>query len=174
MQGLPFPDASFDFVYIRFMYAVIPATMWATVMQEIFRITRPGGWVESLESLPYAVKQRDGMATIINWFSDLLRHRGVDPLVALKISHLMQESGLMQITTREIGPTKNETQGLEEKRQKRESGLGLIETMHDPIIAAGITTLEIYEAAAEKARIELQATDKIGGFSTYVNTGQRP
>jgi ubiquinone/menaquinone biosynthesis C-methylase UbiE len=46
MNGIPFPDESFDFVYMRHMWTSIPASMWPTVIEEVVRVTRSGGWIE--------------------------------------------------------------------------------------------------------------------------------
>ncbi len=49
LEGLPFPDASFDFVHMRLLYLAIPHDRWPSVVSELVRVARPGGWVESLE-----------------------------------------------------------------------------------------------------------------------------
>src|SRR5579883_2951423 len=70
LEGLPFPDASFDFVHMRLLVAGIPHDRWPGVIKELARVTQPGGWVESVESPSL---QRGGPATerIIQWIRDL-------------------------------------------------------------------------------------------------------
>ncbi|HEY7202296.1 MAG TPA: class I SAM-dependent methyltransferase [Candidatus Dormibacteraeota bacterium] len=49
LQGLPFPDDTFDFVHQRLMVTALPLTMWPGVVADLLRVTRPGGWVELVE-----------------------------------------------------------------------------------------------------------------------------
>src|SRR5262249_2787590 len=49
LEGLPFPDGRFDFVHMRLMILALPADRWAFVVNELARVTRLGGWVESVE-----------------------------------------------------------------------------------------------------------------------------
>jgi ubiquinone/menaquinone biosynthesis C-methylase UbiE len=174
LQGLPFPDATFDFTYMRLMYNALPAQSWSFVVGELIRVTRPGGWVESLEALPFAVQQREGMSAIISWYSEALRKRGVDPLVALKIPHLLKSGGLVALTSREMSPAQSEPQGSEERIASRETALKMIDNLREGIVAAGITTPEVYEQTAVKARNEVQSTWNVGGFNMYINFGQKP
>src|SRR5689334_10014737 len=46
LEGLPFPDASFDFVHQRLLFFAIPSDRWQFLLNELARVTRPGGWVE--------------------------------------------------------------------------------------------------------------------------------
>jgi SAM-dependent methyltransferase len=49
LQGLPFRDAAFDFVHQRLLFLGIPAGSWQEVIQDLVRVTRPGGWIELVE-----------------------------------------------------------------------------------------------------------------------------
>ena len=42
-----YPDNSFDYVHIRYLFGSIPD--WDALFQEAFRVLKPGGYVESLE-----------------------------------------------------------------------------------------------------------------------------
>src|SRR4051812_19930464 len=48
-QGLPFEDDTFDFVYQRFMIMGYLAKDWPFVIQELVRVTKPGGIIELTE-----------------------------------------------------------------------------------------------------------------------------
>ncbi len=50
LQRLPFPNDTFDYVHQRLLVGAIPAVKWPDVLRELVRVTRPGGWVELLES----------------------------------------------------------------------------------------------------------------------------
>jgi ubiquinone/menaquinone biosynthesis C-methylase UbiE len=49
LQPLNFPDNSFDLVNARFIAGFVPRTGWAKLLQECFRITRPGGIIRLTE-----------------------------------------------------------------------------------------------------------------------------
>lgn len=49
VDGLPFPDASFDFVHQRLLRAGLPLRAWPAAVAELVRVTRPGGLVELVE-----------------------------------------------------------------------------------------------------------------------------
>jgi SAM-dependent methyltransferase len=50
LHGLPFADDSFDYTHQRLMVTALPLTTWPRVIEDIVRVTRPGGWVELVES----------------------------------------------------------------------------------------------------------------------------
>jgi hypothetical protein len=47
--GLPFLEGSFDFVHQRLLFLAIPTASWPALVQDLVRVTRPGGWVELVE-----------------------------------------------------------------------------------------------------------------------------
>ncbi|RAQ97136.1 class I SAM-dependent methyltransferase [Thermogemmatispora tikiterensis] len=49
LQGLPFDDNSFDFVHQRLLVLAIPQAAWPAAVQELARVTAPGGWLELVE-----------------------------------------------------------------------------------------------------------------------------
>lgn len=49
LKPLPFPDNSFDLVNARFMVGVIMRDIWPQVVDELYRIVRPGGIIRLTE-----------------------------------------------------------------------------------------------------------------------------
>src|SRR5215469_1382768 len=49
-EGLPFGDNTFDFVHMRLLIMAIPHDQWPQVVRELVRVTRLGGWIESVET----------------------------------------------------------------------------------------------------------------------------
>ena len=49
MEIFPFSDKTFDVVHLRCLGTGIPAPRWKDLVQEVARLTAPGGWVESVE-----------------------------------------------------------------------------------------------------------------------------
>nr|CAG8553010.1 9364_t:CDS:2 [Entrophospora candida] len=52
-SGLPFPDDTFDFVYQKFMGLFINENKWMKHIEELIRITKPGGWIEIMDIDPF-------------------------------------------------------------------------------------------------------------------------
>lgn len=46
LKGLPFPDNTFDFVFQRFHELCFRKKEWPIVLEELKRVTKPGGWIE--------------------------------------------------------------------------------------------------------------------------------
>lgn len=49
LEPLPFPDASFDYVHIRFILQGVPEDKWVDIFSEARRILAPGGVLEVVE-----------------------------------------------------------------------------------------------------------------------------
>src|SRR5438128_1796253 len=50
LDGIPWPDEHFDFVYQRFMMFSYTVEQWDYVIKELLRVTKKGGCVELFES----------------------------------------------------------------------------------------------------------------------------
>lgn len=50
LQGLPFPDHSFDYIHIRLINSGIPEDKWEYFLSEVVRVLTPTGQLEILES----------------------------------------------------------------------------------------------------------------------------
>ncbi|CAG8583660.1 5371_t:CDS:2, partial [Paraglomus occultum] len=51
LKGLPFEDNFFGLIYLRFLNRSFTKTDWQTkLLDEIMRVTKPGGWIETMES----------------------------------------------------------------------------------------------------------------------------
>jgi ubiquinone/menaquinone biosynthesis C-methylase UbiE len=49
LEGLPFADNTFDFVYMRFLMTAFTEDDWQKVVKELIRVCKPNGWVEFME-----------------------------------------------------------------------------------------------------------------------------
>ncbi|CAG8457349.1 2179_t:CDS:2, partial [Dentiscutata erythropus] len=57
LEGLPFDDNEFDYVFMRYMSVSIKKDQWLSVLKDIKRVMKPGGVIESVElnSFPYSM-----------------------------------------------------------------------------------------------------------------------
>ncbi|KAJ3292474.1 hypothetical protein HK104_005282 [Borealophlyctis nickersoniae] len=49
LRPFPFADASYDYVHMRSLFLAIPDRQWPSVVAEIVRVLKPGGYVELVE-----------------------------------------------------------------------------------------------------------------------------
>ncbi|HLJ80385.1 MAG TPA: class I SAM-dependent methyltransferase [Ktedonobacterales bacterium] len=97
LEGLPFADHSFDFVHMRLLIMAIPHDRWPFVVNELIRVTRLGGWVESVET---TILQNGGpaMKQIIGWSTAILGRRGVDLMDGERVGDLLRAGRLEHVT----------------------------------------------------------------------------
>ncbi len=173
-QPLPFADASFDFVFMGNLRGAVPATAWPTVMHEIARILRPGGWAESIVPISMVKNNTPGVAQIFEWAAEQDRRQGRDPLIALKIPQLMKDCGLINVTTEEVLQSLRTAFDARSRERRTISGSRVIAEARAGIIAAGIATEEEYDRAGALARTELATNQQRAGNNTYDTFAQRP
>ncbi len=102
LEGLPFPDASFDFTHQRLLFFAIPSNRWQFVLNELYRVTRPGGWVEIVEG-HYGY---DPMGPAAQRISDVMlqamQRRGIDPRNSARLEQYLYTAGLSPVQTRTV------------------------------------------------------------------------
>ncbi|RIA97153.1 S-adenosyl-L-methionine-dependent methyltransferase [Glomus cerebriforme] len=54
MEGLPFPDDTFDFVHQRFFTSVNETDWQEYILPDMVRVLKPGGWIELMELSPFS------------------------------------------------------------------------------------------------------------------------
>ncbi len=97
LEELPFPDMTFDFVHQRFLHVAIPVTQWQHVIQELKRVTRPGGWIELAESDQLIQRAGPAMSQLTQWGLQWSQQRDIDPRVCVRLPVLLKAAGLINI-----------------------------------------------------------------------------
>jgi len=169
LNGLPFADASFDFVHMRLMLFSIPAADWPTVLQELVRVTRVGGWVESVET---GAHQRCGpaMELLVAWINQMTRQHGIDATLGPQVGEMLGALGLTQQVRRTIElPVGRHGGRLGAMAQT--DVVGVLNGLKAPVAALGITSAADYETALATALAELDLHRGVLPF--YVAYGQR-
>lgn len=170
LDGLPFPDASFDFVHMRLLLFAIPADRWPAVVRELVRVTKPGGWVESVET---GAQQQGGpaMEKIVAWITEASLRRGVDPALGPHIGDLMHKAGLTQISTSGIQMPVGRYGGRLGNMAAADV-FGVVGGVKALVVAQGLATAEAYDLAMEQARRDLNDYRCVLPF--YIAYGRRP
>jgi ubiquinone/menaquinone biosynthesis C-methylase UbiE len=102
LQGLPFRDDTIDFTHQRFLVGAIPTQDWPRVVQELARVTRPGGWIELLEFSITIANAGPVTEQLYKWLQDICLSRGIDLTRAEEIDMLLTQAGLRQVRQQPI------------------------------------------------------------------------
>ncbi|HET8911809.1 MAG TPA: class I SAM-dependent methyltransferase [Ktedonobacteraceae bacterium] len=96
-QGLPFRTGQFAYVHQRLLGAALPLASWPWVIQELKRVTRPGGWVELIEM--GNTFHRAGPATeqMLAWWMALSATKGIETSQLSLIGEFLQRAGFLPV-----------------------------------------------------------------------------
>ncbi|KAG0240129.1 hypothetical protein BGX31_002238 [Mortierella sp. GBA43] len=101
LQGISQPDNSFDVAYQRSVAPGFTLENWKQSVQEAFRVLKPGGWFESVES---DVTVQDAGVFTSKCFELIqlsMGSRKVDPTVVRALDKLMVEAGFVDVQVKE-------------------------------------------------------------------------
>jgi ubiquinone/menaquinone biosynthesis C-methylase UbiE len=99
LDGLPFEDASFDFVHQRLLIFAVPRFSWLPLVKELARVTRRGGWVELVEVNPFIRHIGPSTECIIDLIVQATIQRGLDPDISQHMGALLSAAGLKHVET---------------------------------------------------------------------------
>ncbi|GES97826.1 S-adenosyl-L-methionine-dependent methyltransferase [Rhizophagus clarus] len=95
---LPFDDNSFDYIHMRLMLAVLREEEWkSVVLPELFRILKPGGYIESHEFDFRIVNQGPCMKKLVEGFIQFCKAKNMNPIVCPNIPGYLQENGFIEV-----------------------------------------------------------------------------
>lgn len=172
LEGLPFPDATFDYTHMRLMFLAIPADRWEFVARELIRVTRPGGWVELVEAGPEEHGGPD-LDQLLAWGTEMLQRRGIDANYGSHIGDLLQRARLAQVGTRDLAIPLGVWGERVGKMMETDFFSG-IHALEGVIATMGIATREDFQRtlAAAQAYVNTPKARCVAPF--YVAWGQRP
>jgi hypothetical protein len=97
LQGLPFPDLSFEYVHQRLLVAALPAQRWPAHVQNLARVTRPDGIVELLEVGLTVEQTGPQMQRFLAWGQQVAADQGFDPRLMEHLGDLLEGAGLRRV-----------------------------------------------------------------------------
>lgn len=170
LEGLPFPDATFDFTHMRLLLFAIPEARWPDVTRELVRVTKPGGWIEMVETGP---QQNGGpaMDQIVEWITQASVRRGINPLLGPRIGEFLRENGAVNVSARNVALPVG-AYGGRVGRLAETDVLGVLAGVKGLVASQGIATADEYDSAALTARADLNRYQCSLPF--YIAYGQRP
>ena len=102
LEGLPFADASFDFVHQRLLLLALPADRWPQAIRELIRVTVPGGWVELVEASARSDNAGPANRTVSTWIIAASKKLGIDVTVTDNLPPLLEAAGLVNVKQRAV------------------------------------------------------------------------
>ncbi|MGZ3583241.1 MAG: class I SAM-dependent methyltransferase [Ktedonobacterales bacterium] len=170
LERLPFPDNTFDFVHMRLLLFAIAAEKWPAVAAELVRVTRPGGWVESVETGP----QQDGgpaMDMLVRWITEVSVRRGVDTQLGPRVASFFADAGLINIQKRDVRLPVGRYGGRLGNMAAVDV-FGVMSGVKPLVVAQGITDAQSYDTMLAQARADLDTFQCTLPF--YIAYGQKP
>ncbi|KAI8991356.1 S-adenosyl-L-methionine-dependent methyltransferase [Mycotypha africana] len=101
LQGLPFPDNTFDFVHMRLLIIAFQKKDWPWVLSEIYRVLKPGGIVQLMESDFTEKTNVPIVEKFNNEFIKAMLDLEQDPWIGSKLSHLLEEQNFQVVELKE-------------------------------------------------------------------------
>lgn len=94
-KGLAFADNSFDFVHMRLVVMALPQSAWAPAIAELYRVTKPGGWIELVDTTVTARSPQS--RRWVAWAQAMARMRGIDLTAGARIGEFLRGAGLRDV-----------------------------------------------------------------------------
>jgi SAM-dependent methyltransferase len=104
LQGLPFGDASFDFVHQRLLFSGIPVVAWPDTVRDLVRTCRPGGWIELVEGATRFEPAGPATERLTELLLQLNRSTGLDSnsIVFSSLDSYLVDAGIREVTRRTV------------------------------------------------------------------------
>lgn len=153
LEGLPFSDGSFDFVHMRALVTAIPHDRWPVVIGELARVTRPGGWVESLE-VTFLEGGGPAVNQLMRWLDATIALRGVVFLDGGAVDAVMRSVGLTNVTARKQAMPCGDSGGRAGKMLATDWWT-VLRGIGGMTVAQGVATAEEFDHTLAEAQREL-------------------
>jgi ubiquinone/menaquinone biosynthesis C-methylase UbiE len=159
------PSASFDVVHTRNLLITIPEP--GQVVAEMVRLTRPGGWVTSMEyDMEYALCHPPDPAfqRLCEIFTLAFRRNGADPWIGRRVPALFREAGLVDVEVEARAPI------YPEGHTRRTVRVDLVRSMRPHVVAMGLASeTELNELDADaRAHLSDPRTVTIAGLAFLI------
>ncbi|CAG8519232.1 16806_t:CDS:2 [Dentiscutata heterogama] len=86
INGIPFPDETFDYVHVSLMWSAFTKQQYINVIHELVRVMKYNGWIEIFEPNMDFKNLGNSMKGVQDAFHTKLKENGIDPMIFLDIS----------------------------------------------------------------------------------------
>ncbi len=163
LKPLDFPDNSFDFVNARFLTGFMSKDAWPRLVQECWRVTRPGGFIRLAEFESYisnsaAVEQLNGMIAMSFYkigrsFSPCGLQFATTPM----LGKLLRDAGFQRI--QQMPHIVDCSAGTEAYLSQYQNLMTLFKLLQPFFIQARVATQEEAERLYQQALEEMKSPD---------------
>jgi ubiquinone/menaquinone biosynthesis C-methylase UbiE len=164
------PSGSFDVVHARTLLVTVPEP--AVVATEMVRLTRPGGWVASVEpdtEYMLCYPKNAAFDRISAFFPPVFGRNGADPWIGRRVSELLREAGLEDIGVQVTA------QAYPVGHTRRTIRLDLLKSIRPQVLEMGLASAEELDEldAAARAHLDDPATVVVYGL-LFLTWGRTP
>ncbi|CEG78924.1 hypothetical protein RMATCC62417_13458 [Rhizopus microsporus] len=98
LEGLPYPDNTFDLVHMRLFTLALQYDEWPGVIKELLRVTKPGGLVQIMEAdIETPKESKDAFCKAMTALTTVARQRYQNPRIGKELERLLREAGNTKI-----------------------------------------------------------------------------
>ncbi|GCE28191.1 hypothetical protein KDA_36750 [Dictyobacter alpinus] len=155
LKGLPFTDQTFDYTHMRFLIGALPVTDFQNVVNEMSRVTTPGGWIELAEP-GMIINAGVGLQTLWGWLIEFGNQRNIDLAAKKRLDTFLKDAGLTNISYKEVTFPLGDYAG-QSGHLAGKNILILLEAVRAPILGLKIATASDYDMMLSRAKAELSA-----------------
>jgi ubiquinone/menaquinone biosynthesis C-methylase UbiE len=171
LEGLPFDDGMFDFTHLRLLFTAIPGERWPRAVSELARVTRPGGWAESVETTGL----HDGGPNVnlmMTWIAQMSARRQVDLMNGSRVADFMRAAGLRNVAASVVN-VRTGAWGERLGMMVATDFVGVCKGYAGLLVGAGLTTQEQFDQTLEGMRKEFESRRGRCYTPFYVVIGQK-
>lgn len=170
LKGLPLPDAVIDFTHQRFLVLAIPDSRWPEAVHELVRVTRPGGWVELVESDARVMNGGPATEQMFALIDVIRKEREIMGSSVFRLGEMLAGEGLKNIETQDINLKVGSWGGRAGLMIEQDILAGL-QALKESCCAMGIVSPENYDQCGKKMALEWRSAH---AFCTIrIGFGQR-
>ncbi|HEX8731839.1 MAG TPA: class I SAM-dependent methyltransferase [Ktedonobacterales bacterium] len=168
LEGIPFPDNSFDFVHQRLVIVALPTDRWVSQTRELLRVTRPGGWVELVEG--DLLSGGPGLARLNALGVQLSQKRGMSFANAGRLDEVLRQAGARNVERRLVQIPVGQRAGRLGAMAETDY-MAILTSMRGFLIGQGVISEPEHTRALAQAQAELASGRLTWPF--YVAFGQK-
>jgi SAM-dependent methyltransferase len=178
LQPLDFPDSAFDLVNVRFISGFMSKALWPKFVQEIVRITRPGGVIR-LTDIESAITNSPSAEKLFELSSRALylggRSFSVDGRtigITLMLGRLLRDAGCINI--QKAAYAIDFSFGMEDYVSEYQDLRTFLKLIQPFLVKVGVTRQQEAEVLYQRAMEEMQSPDFCGIWPFLSVWGTKP
>lgn len=156
LRTFEFPSASFDLTMARACSAFIPVAQWPTVVAEMARVTRPGGWVE-VRDFGLVRSAHPAINELTVKFANMAAARGIHPGAGPLLKQYLQAARLNDIHIRHIRVRSGSQRATRAGQLMLSDYLALLGRITPAIEKAGIESGERWRMLLQQAQTDTRS-----------------